>query len=247
MTVVDAEERFATATRTSHRGRWIALAAAVVVVAFGAWLVWFSSVLSAREVRVLGAVSVSADSIRQAAAVPVGQQLARVDVGGISARVGAIPRVASVEVRRGWPDVLVVVVTERTPLVVVRDGADYTFVDATGARFGSVAVPPRGMPTVAALGEPALASALDVVAALPDDVRAAVTRVVARTRDDVVLSLPGGATVQWGSAEESARKLEVLRALLRVGARHYDVSAPDLPTTAGTLAPSASPSTSPSP
>ncbi len=207
-------------------------------MALAVWLVWFSSVLTAREVRVLGAVTVSADSVRQAAAVPPGQPLARVDVAGITARVGAMPRVGSVEVRRGWPDVLVVVVTERTPLVVVRDGSDYAYLDASGARFGSVAAPPRGMPTVVSFNEPALATALAVVSALPADVRAAVPKVVARTRDDVVLSLPGGATVQWGSAEESARKLEVLRALLRVGARHYDVSAPDLPTTAGTLAPS---------
>ena len=60
--------------------------------------------------------------------------------------------------------------------------------------------------------------------------------VVARSRDDVVLSLRGGALVQWGSAEQAEAKIAVLTALLPLKASYYDVSAPDLPTTRGTLA-----------
>lgn len=52
------------------------------------------------------------------------------------------------EVRRGWPDVLVVVVTERTPVGVVRAGPGYAYVDATGARFGSVRARPAALPVV---------------------------------------------------------------------------------------------------
>jgi cell division protein FtsQ len=37
--------------------------------------------------------------------------------------------------------------------------------------------------------------------------------------------------VRWGSAEDSARKAEVLTVLLRVPAAVYDVSVPELPTT----------------
>jgi len=40
--------------------------------------------------------------------------------------------------------------------------------------------------------------------------------------------------VQWGNADESAKKAAVLLALLKVKATSYDVSAPDLPTTQGT-------------
>jgi cell division protein FtsQ len=185
---------------------------------------------------VLGAVNVSSDAVRQAAAVPADQQLARVDVDGITARVGAIPRVAAVEVRRGWPHVLVVVVTERVPLVVVREGTEYVYLDSTGARFGSASSMPKGLPLLEATGDQALASALAVVDALPVDLRSSVATVTARSLDDVVLTVGGGATVQWGSADRSDRKAVVLRSLLPLGAARYDVSAPDLPTTSGTLA-----------
>jgi cell division protein FtsQ len=172
--------------------------------------------------------------VRSAAAVPAGVPLARIDSAGIVERVGALPRVASVEVRRGWPDVLVVVVTERVPLAVTRDGTAYTYLDATGARFGTLNAVPRGLPVVTAASDPALTAALGVCAALPGTLVPRVSSVTARTRDDVVLTLSDGTTVQWGGPDDSAHKAAVLLALLKVGARSYDVSAPDLPTTRGT-------------
>jgi cell division protein FtsQ len=212
----------------------VALAVAVVLAAAAVWVVWFSSLLAVKEVRVVGAVNVSADSVRQAAAIPSGIPLARVGTGGIVNRVEALPRVASVEVRRGWPNVLVIVVTERQPLAVTRDGNGWTYLDATGARFGSLTSVPHGMASVSAASDTAMSSALAVYAALPKALATRVATVAARTRDDVVLTLVDGTSVQWGDASESDRKAAVLASLLKVKATSYDVSAPDLPTTRGT-------------
>ncbi len=235
MTVIESAERF---TETARRGTWLrvlALVVAAALVAAAVWVVWFSSLLTVTEVRVLGAVDVSADAVRQSADVEVGTPLARVDVDGIVGRVGSIPEVGAVEVRRGWPDVLVVVVTERTPVVVAKatDSPGYVYVDAAGVRFGAVGVRPRNVPLLRAYGSDARGSAIAVVDSLPPDLLRRVTDVVARTRDDVVLTLRAGATVRWGSAERADRKAQVLRSLLPVGAEVYDVSAPDLPTTTG--------------
>jgi cell division protein FtsQ len=236
MTVIESAQRFTTPTRRRGWLRILAAVLAAAAVAVAVWVVWFSSWLTAQEVRVLGAVDVSADAVRQAADVSLGTPLARVDVDGITERVGAIPEVGAVEVRRGWPDVLVVVVTERTPLVVAKasDAPGYVYVDESGARFGAVGVRPRDLPLLRAYGAEARTAALAVVASLPADLERRVTGVVARTRDDVVLTLRTGAQVRWGSAERAERKAEVLRALLPVRAEVYDVSAPDLPTTTGT-------------
>jgi cell division protein FtsQ len=234
MTVVESAQRFGAAHRARRTTRWVALVLVVALVALGVWVVWFSSLLTVKEVRVLGAVDVSADSVRRAAAVPAAIPLARVDAVGIAERVAAIPRIASVEVRRGWPDVLVIVVTERVPLALTREGAAWTYLDITGARFGSVNALPHGMPLVSATNDAAMTSALGVYAALPKPLAARVATVAAKTRDDVVLTLAGGTTVQWGSPDESERKAAVLLSLLKVKATYYDVSAPDLPTTRGT-------------
>ena len=236
MTVLESAQRFGAATRRRRVYRWIALAAVLAVVALVVWAVWFSSLLTVREVRVLGTTAVSADQVRTAADIPSSIQLARIDAGGIATRIEAIPRVRSVEVRRGWPDVLVLVVTERTPLAVTRVGTSLAYLDETGALFGSLSVAPRGMPRVVAPDEVSTGAALAVVGALPKALRDTTTTVTAKTRDDVVLTLADGVTVRWGSAEESARKAAVLAALLPVKAASYDVSAPDLPTSRGSAA-----------
>jgi cell division protein FtsQ len=243
VTVVESEQRFAQAAPRRPWLRWLLLAAAGAAAAAAVWLVWFSPVLAVREVRVLGAQAVPVDEIRGAAGRQIGTPLARVDADGIGERVGAIPQVGAVEVRRGWPDVLVVVVSERTPIAVVRADGGYAYVDATGAQFGSLPARPSGLPLVRAAGPQARASAVGVLAAIPPAERTAVTRVVAATPDDVVLTWGTGgeggessaAQVQWGSPERSDRKLAVLLALLARRAAFYDVSAPDLPTTRGRL------------
>ncbi len=234
MTVLESAQRFGAATRRRRIHRWIALAVVIALLGLAVWAVWFSSLLTVREVRVLGTVNVSAEQVRTAADVPSDVPLARVDVAGITERIDAIPRVKSVEVRRGWPDVLVLVVTERVPLAVTRAGTSLAYLDETGARFGSLTVAPRGMPLVVSSDQLSTQAALDVVGALPKALRDTTATVTAKTRDDVVLTLADGVRVRWGSAEQSDRKAEVLAALLRVKAASYDVSAPDLPTSRGT-------------
>ena len=51
--------------------------------------------------------------------------------------------------------------------------------------------------------------------------------------DRISLELTGGATVVWGSADESEDKAAVLEVLLRQKASVYDVTAPGRPTIKG--------------
>ena len=51
------------------------------------------------------------------------------------------------------------------------------------------------------------------------------------TVDQISLVLRDGRTVEWGSAEQSELKAEVLVPLLKRPAQRYDVSVPGQPTT----------------
>lgn len=62
------------------------------------------------------------------------------------------------------------------------------------------------------------------------------TRVVkVRSYDDISLELSGGRTVAWGSAEDGVAKSRTILALMKAspGARHFDVSVPTAPASAG--------------
>jgi cell division protein FtsQ len=219
--------------RLPWRGLLLALAVAGLAAAAG-WVVLASSLLGVDRVTVSGASAVAAEEVVALASVAPGTPLARVDTGAVAARVAALPRLESVEVHRRWPGTLAVVVTERVPLAVERTGAAYAVLDDDGVALQRAPRPPRGLPVLEATGErssTARGAALAVLDALPPDLRAQVQGVRATGSDDVRLALAGERTVVWGSADRGARKAVVLRALLGIEARTYDVTAPDVPTT----------------
>ena len=216
----------------TRRRRWRSLVAVAVAALVTAviWAVWFSSLLAIRTTGVVGVSGAPAQTITDAAAVPIGLPLAQLDAQAVAARVGAIDWVDSVEVRRGWPNAVVLAVIPRIPVAAVAGTSQV--VDATGVAFTPPTAPPPDLLPITAQGA-ALAEAVAVVEGLPPVLRSRVVEVSASTRDDVTLILRSGTEVRWGSAQSGELKAQVLSALLPRRPRMVDVSAPELPTTFG--------------
>lgn len=234
-TVQLARRRFA---RRQWARRWLAwrvvvgLVALVAAVVGVVWLVFFSSVLAVRGVKVDGAEVLDPREVRQVAAVPTGSPLATVDLDAVAARVERLAPVLEVDVSRSWPDQVRIAVTERTAVaVVIREGR-VEGVDPDGVIFRRYPSRPPSLPLVrstAATESDALAEAALVMAALPDDLQARVRYVSVATVDTISLRLRNGKVVRWGSAEDSDSKAEVLAVLLDQPASLYDVSVPGQP------------------
>ncbi|HEX7717538.1 MAG TPA: FtsQ-type POTRA domain-containing protein [Marmoricola sp.] len=243
MTVTD-EKTVARAGRDFARRRWSQrlrrlrpVLYAVLVLALvgtGVWLVFFSSVVTVREVSVSGNQTLSSYRVKAVAKAPMGRQLARVDLAAIRARVETLPAVKSASVSRSWPHTVAIAITERTPVAVVDRGAGLQSVDSDGVLFGHYDTRPADLPLVRTAPDvksDALAEAARVVTSLRSDIAAKVDLVEVETIDRIRLELAGGRTVMWGSAEDSAEKAEVLAVLLGRDARQIDVSVPGRPTT----------------
>ena len=214
--------------------RWlkVAIAGAVaLVVLVGVWLFAFSPVFAVQDVSVVGVEDDVASAVLSAGAVQTGTPLALLNADEIAERVRSVPQVASVEVRRGWPNAVVLAVEPRVPVAVALTGSGLMLVDATGTAYESIAKAPPGLLSIQA-SDVGLVAAVQVVTSLPAELATRVTKVTATTRDDVAFTLRNGSTVKWGSSEDSAFKLQVLQALMQQKASTYDVSAPQLPTTA---------------
>jgi cell division protein FtsQ len=219
----------------------IAGLAVLALIGAVAWALLGSSLFDARSVQVVGTRELPVDEVRAAAAVVLGTPMLRLDVEGIEARVAAVPRVASVRVRRALDGTVWIELTERTPVAVVRRGDGAHLVDATGMDYAAVPLGPAGLPElrVARVGprDAATVAALTVLTGLPEPLRAQVFVVAAKSPADVVLRLdkgPGGngREVRWGGVEQGDRKAAVLGPLLTQPGRVYDVSSPSLPTIA---------------
>ena len=206
----------------------------VVVLLVAAGLVlWFSPLMSVREIEVHGLRTVSQEQVLTALDVPAGTPLSRVDLDAAAARVAALPRVARVSVDRHYPSQLTVSVTERVPVVFVDKPDGTHLLDATGVDFATApptpGVPRLVVPTPAA-DDPLTRAALTVMAALPTQLRTQVEQVSPASLLDVRFSLTGERAVIWGAPDALAHKAAVLAALLSQPGKTYDVSSPDLPT-----------------
>lgn len=230
--------RFAARARAA---RWVALrpllgaVSAAAVVALLGWVVLASPLLAARTVEVVGTERVPPAEVAALGEVDLGQPLARVDTDALAGRVEELPMVRSAEVVRAWPSTLEVRVVERVPLAAVPAPDGFGVVDAEGVVVAVLPEPPPDLPLVevdvATAGADALRETTTVLQSLPDDLRAQVGRAGAVSRDSVTLYLRSGAQVVWGSADDAAKKAEVLRVLLTRPAEVYDVSAPGTPVT----------------
>ncbi|MFB9239617.1 cell division protein FtsQ/DivIB [Plantactinospora siamensis] len=213
---------------------WAVLAGGLALAALIAWVVLGTGLLGVARVRVAGTGVLTAAQVSDAAAVPTGTPLARVDLAAVRRRVAALPAVRRVTVRRSWPDTVVVEVVERTPaLAVPRDGG-FAVLDNTGVVFQSAPLRPDGLPLarVAAPGptDPATRAATEVFGSLPAELRQQVAEVGAPSPARITLLLRDGRTIIWGDAAQSEVKARVAASLLSRRGNTIDVSAPDVVT-----------------
>lgn len=210
---------------------WTAVVA-VVVVGIGL-LLYFTPIMSARTIVVVGLGAVTQDEVVAVAGVPPGTPLLQVDTDAVAEKVAEIRRVASVRVQREYPSTLRITVVERVP-VVVRDYPDGVHLfDKDGVDFAT-GPPPPGIPYLDVENpgpdDPATKAALEVVTSLRPEVASQVGRVSAPSVAAITLTLIDGRTVVWGTTDRTEEKALKLGALLTQPGKTYDVSSPDLPT-----------------
>ncbi len=231
--------RSADATKSPARGavrglKVLLWSAIVSVVAVGmGLLLYFTPVMSARNVVITGLGAVPQEEVVAAAAVTPGTPLLQINTDVVAERVATIRRVASARVQREYPSSLRITVVERVP-VVVKDYPDGPHLfDRDGVDFAT-APPPPNLPYLDADNpgprDPATTAALAVMTALRPEVAGQVGRIAAPSVAAITLTLADGRVVVWGTTDRTEEKAMKLAALLTQPGQTYDVSSPDLPT-----------------
>ena len=206
-----------------------------VLLALGGltFLVYGTSLLGVRDVRVVGAELLTPLQVQQAAAVPADEPLARVDLDAVRARVRGLAPVDRVAVRRSWPSTLVVEVVERTPMAVVPQGGQFAVIDRAGVPYRTVAKP-GDLPLVRTASpgpsDVNTKAALTVLAALSDELREQLVAVSVAAPAQIKLELRKGRSVVWGDDTQSDTKSQVATVLLKRDGKQIDVSAPSVVT-----------------
>jgi cell division protein FtsQ len=238
-----SEQRFAARRRGGLLDRWrrpLIIVGSVVVVGTVVWAIWFSSLLAVSKVVIDGESTLSEAQIRTAAAVPTGRPLVRLDTVGIESRVASMERIEAVKVSRSLPGTVRIEVLERAAIAYATLGGQIRGIDRYGIAFRTFDSPPKGLLQVDVIVAnarqrqqtlAAVASVVETIDKKDAQLRRLVQSIRATTKDSIVLDLTKGRTVTWGSAGSADRKLMVLKSLLTIKAKEYDISAPDQPTT----------------
>lgn len=246
------------AVRRLRARHWFGVIATLLVLGLVGYLVFFSPVLDVRQVRLVGGDRFTQAQLDEIAATELGRPLALADGDVIISQVTGFPAVRDAQVVRAWPHTLEVRVDERVPVASVPagdagSGDGYDLVAGDGVHIERVVQAPANLPGIDAqardAGRQTVTAVATVLAALGPDLRGEIVEATAASPDSIQLlvevpvrpdpdvsdqaaeGLTREVTVQWGSAEESALKAEVLAALLMTRADEYDVSAPRTPVT----------------
>jgi cell division protein FtsQ len=208
-------------------------------------VVLFTPLIAVRSVVVQGTHLLSVQQVDAALAPVKGRPLAQVSDEEVRSLVGPFVQVKSVSARAVPPDTLVVTVTERVPVALVKSEGKLLVVDGDGVVLGEASdtsaypvpvIDGAAMP----LGQDVFRTVTAVLAALPADILAQLATATAQSVDSVELRLTDGRSVVWGNAEERELKARVLAALMKASenpqqgqapARVFDVSAPRHPVT----------------
>jgi cell division protein FtsQ len=209
----------------------VILVLVLALLAGAGWLVGFSDVLAVERVEIRGAQRLTASSVRDAAAVPLGVPVARQDLTAIAGRVSTLPQIRSVEVSRSWPNTIRVVVVERRPVLGVREPEGFVLIDSHGVAFEIQPTLPKGV--LQADVDPSNVAVLvevgTVAAAIPAALRGRVESLQATSRSSVMVVLSNGVRVNWGTGADSALKADIVLALLKRKPSTIDVSSPHNP------------------
>ncbi|MBX0298840.1 FtsQ-type POTRA domain-containing protein [Cryobacterium sp. 1639] len=224
--------RFTTRSRR-RRNLWLVAAGTTVALVAFVLVGVFSPLMALRTIEVTGTSRIPAEDIVQALDGQVGTPLPLLDFAEVKGELSEFSLIRSYVTESRPPDTLVVRIVEREPVGTIASAAGFDLVDAAGVVITSGVDRAEGPLIDAAngAGGAGFPAAVAVIAALPEGIRSQLDTVTAATKDDVTLTLVGGARVVWGNSERADYKAIVLSALLvshPVGSvTEYDVSSPD--------------------
>jgi cell division protein FtsQ len=229
-----SEVRRFTSRSRHRRNLWLAGVGTVLALASFVLVGVFSPLMALRTIEITGTNRIPAADVASALDGQLGTPLPLLDLDEVKTQLSDFSLIRSYVTESRPPDTLVVRIIEREPLGAIGSAAGFDLVDAAGVVIQSGPDRPEGYPIIDAAGGASGAgfqAGAAVIGALPEGIRTQLDSVTAATKDDVTLTLAGGARVVWGNSEKSEYKAVVLAALIvshPVGSvTEYDVSSPD--------------------
>ncbi len=198
--------------------------------------VWALPIFKVKNFEVEGVHQLDAAQVQEAAGVPEGENLLRVDAHEAASGVANLDWADSVTVSRDLPSTLTISVTEHKPIAFVkRDDTTY-LIDDKGEEFTS-AEPPEGAVELTGdidSGSSEAQDAVAAIAALSDDVRHQVATLEVTDSYSLQFTTKDDRRIFWGASDKNNDdKARAFATVLKMEGREWNISNPELVTTRG--------------
>ena len=203
-----------------------AIAALLVLVAVAWAIIYFTPVMTVKNVVADGNQHVSDEDIASATGVEPGIPLAQVNTREAASGVASLPWVKSATASRSWPSTLKIKVEENVAVAFMKGSQGATLIDAEGREFAVDTQPDNAVELTGGMNdENVRKDAVDIVASLSEKAKGAVDSIEARSKYDFVLHLKDR-TVVWGASEDNENKSSALDTVLQREGGEFNVSNP---------------------
>lgn len=200
-----------------------------IVLVITWWALYQSKWFLVEDLKVVGTHRLNSDNVMHIANVHLGEPLISVNPGGISKNLSKIPQIKSARVERGWPHSVLITVTERSPVAVVKSGNGFSLIDDEGMLAGRIGHIPKKMHLIDAKpNTPAMKSAVQIALALPQSWK--VTSISCTDSKGVIVRLDKSRSIIFGTGDQPRLKIKVAHSLLLNKYKNINVSAPLNPT-----------------
>lgn len=214
----------------TKRGKiFISLFAFVLLAAAtGVYLSYFSNLLTIKNIRVNGLQLLSEERVLELAQINIDSPLIELNSDQITTQLLREKIIKAAEVRKGWPDSVVIEIVERSPIALTDLSSGRFLVDESGMAFNR-AGPNDVHPFVYAPNDVARGLAARVSRELPEWLRPEVSLVESYDGKRAVVILNSGRRIIWGDEFKTQEKSSVLLVLLRTDEGDIDISTAEVP------------------
>ncbi|MBT1035259.1 cell division protein FtsQ/DivIB [Canibacter sp. lx-45] len=190
------------------------ICATVAIVAFAVVIIVISPLMSVRQITLEGASEQLAPEVTEALQELRGEPLALIGDKELYRVLSPFKRIQRYSYETVPPDLLLVRVHERVPVIAVAVGERYRVLDAAGVSLAEgITELPDNMPVATGLAADvrtdAFTAATAVLRNITPELRSEVQEVQATGAQDVTFIMRGGLRVNWGNAQDVPLKMAI--------------------------------------
>lgn len=201
------------------------LVALSVVIGLAVYLL---PIFRVTNVEITGNEHSTVEQIEEAAGVPDGANLLRVNAHDTALKVSDLPWVDKATVGRSLPNTLVVEVEERVVAAYVNADDGPHLIDTKGREFIIDQPPAEAVEITGEWDSETLSDPVEVLAAISTELRTQIERLDVVEPYVMRVHMDDGRTITWGANEDNENKARALATVLQMEGDNWNISNPSL-------------------